>query len=56
MKRHVENLTFEDRSGNRSFWKAIKPYLTNNGNLAMTILFCTKIMNLYHMKRMLPKY
>ena len=29
IKRQFENLTFEDQSGNRSFWKAIKPYLTN---------------------------
>ena len=31
IKRHFENLTFEDQSENRSFWKAIKPYLINNG-------------------------
>ena len=35
IKRHFENLTFEDQSGNRSFWKAIKPYLTNNGNFIL---------------------
>ena len=34
IKRHFENLTFEDQSGNRSFWKAIKPYLTNNGKVS----------------------
>ena len=26
-------LNFEDQSGNRSFWKAIKPHLTNNGKV-----------------------
>ena len=34
MKHHFENLTFEDQSGNRSFWKVIKPYSTNNGNVS----------------------
>ena len=34
IKRHFENLTFEDQSGNRSFWKAIKPYLPNNGKVS----------------------
>ena len=34
MKRHFENLTFEDQSENRSFWKAITPYLTNNGKVS----------------------
>ena len=29
-----ENLTFEDQFENRSFWKAIKPYLTSNGKVS----------------------
>ena len=34
MKCHFENLTFEDQSGSRSFRKAIKLYLMNNGNVS----------------------
>ena len=34
IKHYFENLTFQDQSENRSFWKAIKPYLTNNGKIS----------------------
>ena len=72
MERHFENLTFEDQSGNRSFWKVIKLYLTNNGKVSNDnfILYKnsendenekktnkkTKTKTRKTMKTMLPKY